>query len=394
MYFNCAAGAPTHPAEVIDAVVDVLQQGGAVARGGHSLDLEAARRVYMTRSAVAEWFDFPYEDRVCFFSSATSALNTVLYGMVEWLQSEGHSSDSGSCHPIRVCATEWDHNAVLRPLYRLEDKGMITLSVVPARDHGRFFVEDFEELLRSGTDLLVLTHGSNVTGALLDLQQIVALAHTYGARVVLDASQSIPYQQLLWSQIPVDVLCCATHKGLLAPAGAAVTLIAPDTTIVPTVVGGSGVMSQSRYMPEVYPEHLEAGTLNLASVWGLHAALRWHQSAQGQEAMQRMEEASQEMYRKLKDLTGYVWHAFGESSEARLPLISCQPQGYTAHQLADLLAENFDIACRYGLHCAPLIHKRLGTEVEGAVRFSWNCLTSQDEYNGLYEALATLGKRV
>ena len=174
-----------------------------------------------------------------------------------------------------MVATDWDHNAVLRPLARLADEQGVQVDFVSASCDGALDYDALEGLLAEPYDFVVCTHASNVTGMVSDLRRIVATAHARGVPVVLDAAQTAGSLPLSMEALGVDVLCVTGHKGLMGPTGTGAILVAPGIEMEPLIEGGTGVLSAELRQPAFWPEHLEAGTLNICGIAGLGAAIGW-----------------------------------------------------------------------------------------------------------------------
>ena len=265
-----------------------MQTLGNAARGAHENSLQASRMIYDTRCALARLFGFSHPERVIFTANATESLNLALNGLF-----------SPGDH---VITTDLEHNSVLRPLYRLEDQGTITLDFVPADRMGNPDYSAFEDLIRPNTRAIVTTHASNLTGNLVDLPRVSAIAKSHGLLLVVDASQTAGSIPISMEDLGIDLLCFTGHKGLMGPQGTGGLCVSPGVTLRPWKVGGSGVHSYSRTQPEDYPTCLEAGTLNGHGIAGLSAAVDFLLET-GVDAIARRErELTFRFYRGVKDI--------------------------------------------------------------------------------------------
>ena len=259
IYLDNAATTRRKPQPVIDAVVKAMTTMGNASRGAHDSALEASRAVYETRCKVARLFGCTRPDHVVFTCNSTEALNIAISGT---LNDGDH-----------VITTDLEHNSVLRPLYRLEEAGTISLSFVPADWRGQVNYDDFAALIRPETRAIVCTHASNLTGQMIDIARVGALAKERGLLFIVDASQTAGCVPIHMEDMGVDVLCFTGHKGLMGPQGTGGLCIREGIEIRPFKVGGSGVQSYRKEQPEEYPTRLEAGTLNSHGLMGLSAAL-------------------------------------------------------------------------------------------------------------------------
>ena len=377
IYLDNAATTLHKPPQVIQAVVEAMQTLGNAARGAHENSLQASRMIYDTRCALARLFGFSHPERVIFTANATESLNLALNGLF-----------SPGDH---VITTDLEHNSVLRPLYRLEDLGMISLDFVPADRMGNPDYSAFETMIRPNTRAIVTTHASNLTGNLVDLPRVSAIAKFHGLLLVVDASQTAGSIPISMEELGIDLLCFTGHKGLMGPQGTGGLCVSPGVTLRPWKVGGSGVHSYSRSQPEDYPTCLEAGTLNGHGIAGLSAAVDFLLET-GVEAIARRErELTFRFYRGVKDIPGVT--VYGDFSRPqRAAIVALNLGDEDSGQVADALMEDFGIAVRSGAHCAPRMHQALGTRNQGAVRFSFSWFTTETEIDAAVAALAQLAE--
>ena len=377
IYLDNAATTLHKPPQVIEAVVEAMQTLGNAARGAHENSLQASRMIYDTRCALARLFGFSHPERVIFTANATESLNLALNGL---FQPGDH-----------VITTDLEHNSVLRPLYRLEDLGMISLDFVPADRLGNPDYSAFENLIRPNTRAIVTTHASNLTGNLVDLARVSAIAKFHGLLLVVDASQTAGSIPISMEDLGIDLLCFTGHKGLMGPQGTGGLCVSPGVTLRPWKVGGSGIHSYSRTQPEDYPTCLEAGTLNGHGIAGLSAAVDFLLET-GLDAIARRErELTFRFYRGVKDIPGVT--VYGDFSQPqRAAIVALNLENEDSGQVADALMEDYGIAVRSGAHCAPRMHQALGTQNQGAVRFSFSWFTTEAEIDAAVAALAQLAE--
>lgn len=309
-----------------------------------------------------------------FTANSTEALNIAIYGLFS----------SGD----HVISTDLEHNSVLRPLYDLQTRG-VSVDFVPADRQGNIRYEDMETLFRPETKAVVCTHASNLTGNLLDIAKIGAMAHAHGALLVVDASQTAGAVPIDMRRMNIDVLCFTGHKSLLGPQGTGGLCVSPKLRLAPLCVGGSGVHSFDREHPSQMPTALEAGTLNGHGIAGLAAALEWLEET-GLNTIRRREQAlADRFYRGVKDLPGVK--CYGDFSvKERSPIVALNLGDWDSALVSDELAQRFGILTRTGAHCAPLIHKAMGTVEQGAVRFSFGYFNTEEEVDTAIRAVETL----
>ncbi len=374
IYLDNAATTRPKPPGVAKAVAEAMASYGNSGRGVHEDALSAARTVFGVRQRLAAWFGCPRADRVAFTPNSTAALNIALGGL---LGPEDH-----------VISTDWEHNSVLRPLYRLRGAGM-GLDFVPAGPAGRLDYDALERLLRPNTRAVVCTHASNLTGDMADIGRVGAFAHTHGLLFILDASQTAGTFPIDMAAQHIDVVCFTGHKSLLGPQGTGGLCVREGVEIRPCMVGGTGVQSFLETQPEEWPTRLEAGTLNGHGIAGLGAALEYLENT-GRETVRSHEcGLARRFYRAVRDIPGVT--VYGDfSAVERAPIVTLNIGDWGSSEVSDELAERFDIATRPGAHCAPRFHRALGTEEQGAVRFSWGWANTEAETDAAAEAVRIL----
>ena len=377
IYLDNAATTMQKPPQVIQAVTDAMQTLGNASRGAHSGALQADRVIWNARCKVAALFGFSYPERVVFTANATEALNIAINGLFQ-------PRDHG-------IASDLEHNSVLRPLYRLEDQGVISLDFLPADALGNPDYRYLESLLRPNTRAIVMTHASNLTGNLVDLERVGKFAKAHGLLLVADVSQtagSIPICMEDWG---IDVLCFTGHKGLMGPQGTAGLCVAPGVELRPWKVGGSGFHSYSRTHPEEYPTHLEAGTLNGHGIAGLSAALDFLQEVGIDTIGEKENRLLSRFLEGVRQIPGI--RLYGDFSQPRRCAIAAlNLKDVDSAAVADALMEDYGIAVRSGAHCAPRMHRALGTESQGAVRFSFSWFNTEKEVDAAIQALGELAQ--
>ncbi len=375
IYLDNAATTLHKPDCVVQAVTQALCSLGNASRGTHSSSLKGARTVYETRCAVADLFGFDHPDGVVFTANSTESLNIAINGLF-----------SPGDH---VITTDLEHNSVLRPLYRLVDEQQVQLSIVPADKRGCVEYDDFARLIQPNTRAIVCTHASNLTGNVLDLAKISAIAHAHGLLLIVDASQTAGAYPIHMNDMGIDVLCFTGHKGLLGPQGTGGLCVRPGVDIRPWKVGGSGVQSYSRTQPAEMPTRLEAGTLNGHGLAGLHAALEFLKETGVENIHKKEISLARQFYEGVKAIPGIT--LYGDfSTWNRTAIVTLNLEGYDSGELSDALSEDYGIATRPGAHCAPRMHQALGTTETGAVRFSFSWFNTPEEVETAIRAIREL----
>lgn len=379
IYLDNAATTLQKPRPVGQAMLDALQTAGNPGRGAHEPTLHAARLVYETRTALAELLGADDPSCIAFTANATQSLNMALCGLL-------HPGD-------HVLTTVCEHNSVLRPLYRLQKNG-VQLDFVEADARGALRYEQFEQKLRPNTRAVVVSHASNVTGNVTDLAFVADFTKKHGLLLVLDAAQTAGIRPLDVKTLGADVLCFTGHKGLLGPQGTGGAYVRPGLQVAPLVVGGSGVHSFAEEHPAQMPTALEAGTLNVPGIAGLGAGVRWILQ-QGVQTLQAKETArAQLFYEQLQAVESLTFYGDFSGNTPRVPIVSLNIGDEDSAWVADALWEDAGICVRAGAHCAPLMHKALGTAAQGVVRFSFSHANTEEEVLRAAKAVRTLAREV
>ncbi len=378
IYLDNAATTKDKPACVIDAVVAAMTTMGNAARGAHSSALQAARTVYNTRQKIADLFGCSRADHVVFTCNSTEALNIAIRGT---LNPGDH-----------VISTDLEHNSVLRPLYHLQEQAGISLSFVPANSRGLVDYADFRRLIRPETRAIVCTHASNLTGEILDLYQIGAIAKEHKLLLIVDASQTAGCVQIDMEAMDIDILCFTGHKGLYGPQGTGGLCIREGVDIRPFKVGGSGIHSYDPHQPQEYPTRLEAGTLNSHGILGLSAALDFLKETGISTIAAHERNLTDRFYDGVSQIPGVTVYGDFSEDHPRTAVVALNIRDWDSSAVSDALSECYDIATRPGAHCAPRMHQALGTVQQGAVRFSFSWFNTMEDVDAAIEAIRELAQ--
>lgn len=381
IYFDNAATTMKKPPQVSEAVLNALGNMGNSGRGAHGATLGASRIIYDTRVLLGELFGISAPERIAFTSNATEALNTAISGMFK----------KGD----HVITTECEHNSVLRPLYRKEKEG-VELTILPTlknekRKQGILDYASLENAVKPNTKAIVITHVSNLTGNITDLESVSSFAKKHGLLLVADASQSAGVLPLNVEKLGIDVLCFTGHKGLLGPQGTGGIYVREGVEIQPLKVGGSGVHSYDKNHPSQMPAALEAGTLNAHGIAGLHGALEYLKETGIETIRQKEMELLKYFLEGVCEIEGISLYGNPEL-EHRVATVALNIRNYDSGEVADWLWEEYEIAVRSGAHCAPLMHNALGTKEQGAVRFSFSHYNTKEETDIAIRALREIAE--
>lgn len=371
-YLDYAATSAVRPPEVVEAVTEFLSGVGCTpGRGGHSGAVEAARVTFRCRRAVSRVLGLPGDPgRIAFMSNATHALNAALAGMLA-------PGDA-------VVFSQYDHNAVLRPVHYLARNRGVEARMLAGDRAGGWDLDQAARLL-DGARMLVVNLASNVLGTVAPLEPLCRLARQAGAVVVADAAQSGGHVDLDLAAAGVAAVAFTGHKGLLGPQGTGGLWVREDLDLEPVTHGGTGGDSRRREMPAGMPDRLEAGTGNAPGLAGLLAGCRFLER-RGLAAVH-----AHEMALKARLLDGFSsvrgLEVLSPPAPRGVPVVTVRARSVDAATLAERLDREHGVQTRAGIHCAPEVHRILGSTDHGAVRFSLGWASSEEDVDGAVGAV-------
>ncbi len=374
IYLDNAATTMRKPQEVIDAVMLAMGSMGNAGRGVNDASLSASRLIYDTRERLCRMFGGTDPRQVVFTCNSTESLNIAIRGL---LNPGDH-----------VITTMLEHNSVLRPLYDLEAKGT-SLTIIESDRSGNFDIEDMKRAVRPETKMIVCTNGSNLTGNYVELKPIGEFARERRILFVVDASQTAGVFPINVEEMKIDVLCFTGHKGLLGPQGTGGMYVREGVNIRPLKAGGTGVQTYSKSQPVQMPTALEAGTLNGHGIAGLHAALGYIEEHGIDAIRKREQELMRRFYEGVKDIENVTVYGDFDTMD-RCAIVTLNIGDYDSSEVSDELLTGYGISTRSGGHCAPLMHKALGTVEQGAVRFSFSHYNTDEEVDAAVKAVREL----
>lgn len=381
IYLDNAATSFPKPDIMHDTVRDFYRTNGVnPGRTGCDLALKAEEMISDTRKRLSAFFNPSLEragvekdpDRLVFAMNATMSLNLIINGTV----------GPGD----HVVTTLCEHNSVIRPVnHKVRDHGAEATYVAPDPE-GYVDPEDIRKAIKDNTTLVIVNHGSNVSGVVQDVTAIGTICRKAEVQFAVDAAQTAGVLPIDMQESNISFLSFTGHKCLFGPPGTGGICVADDATIRGTIWGGTGVRSAHPFHLEEWPFRLEAGTLNLAGIAGLNAGVRWVQE-RGVEAIHTHEVKLLGMLQDgLREIKGVTIHGT-QSLEQRVPTVSVSVNGYDASDVGTFLDVDFDILTRTGLHCAPLIHEHYGTAPRGTVRFSIGPFNTEDHIEAAVRAV-------
>lgn len=360
IYLDSAATTLQKPPEVARAVARAINRMASPGRGGHRPAMLAAQTAYACREAAAALFHVPSPEQVVFTFNATHGLNLAIHSLVK--------------PGMQVLISGYEHNAVTRPLHAIPEVD------IKVADGPLFQPEEmlrrFQQILDEGqTDVVICTHVSNVFGYVLPIRDIAALCRARQVPLIVDASQSAGCLPVDFQALGAAFVAMPGHKGLYGPQGTGLLLCGQPGEAL--MQGGTGSESIRQTMPEFLPDHLEAGTHNVAGLAGLLEGLRYVRRTGTASIAARERRLIRQLGTQLNKLPGLeVWLA--PDPENQSGVLSFRAAGMDCEELGERLGDR-GIALRAGLHCAPLAHQTVGTLETGTVRASVSAFNTEGE---------------
>lgn len=375
---NASTSFPKAPT-VATAMSDYITNRGInINRGSYALAYDVEDIIYTTRQRLNTLFNGHDPSHVVFTQNVTMSLNMVIKGL---LKAGDH-----------VLVSSMEHNAVMRPLTQLLDKGII-FDIIPCDKTGSIQLESMDSLIRPNTVAMIINHASNVCGTIQPLESIGPICKAHSLQFIVDAAQTAGVIPIDVKACHIDALCFTGHKGLLGPQGIGGIILTKEMaqTLTPLIAGGTGSFSHLETMPTHMPDAFEAGTLNLPGIIGLNEGLAYIES-QGMENIHNHELAlTQSFLEGLQSIDGI--NIVGKQNiQDRTAVVSITIDGMDPASIAYELESNYHIMTRVGLHCAPRAHQTLETYPEGTVRFSFGYANTHKDVETALSALHRIVK--
>lgn len=371
IYLDNAATSFIKPSSVQKAVTDAIKSSASPGRGAYKAAKRASETLFAAREALCELFNIPSPENIIFTNNATSAINTAMKG----IKTDG-----------AIAITKMEHNAVARPAKKLSDSGKKVVMVEADRD-GFVTPEAVERVfLTSNVGALCMIHASNVSGSLNDIEAIGKIVKKHGAIFMVDASQSAGCTEIDTEACNIDLLAFPGHKGLLGPQGTGGLYIKEGIVLDTLTEGGTGSMSESLVQPDILPDRFEAGTQNVPGVAGLLAGVNFVLKNGAATIGEKERYLAKILAEDLSAIDGVKVYGRPGSKDS-VGVVSVTTR-LGSVELADMLAKDYSIAVRAGLHCAPLAHRTLGTLESGTVRFSPGFFTTKEDVKYAARAVA------
>lgn len=372
-YFDNAATTYPKPERVYSFMDEFYRNsGGNVGRGNYAMAKTAGELIADTRKKIQELLHCPAK-LVVFEPTATIALNIIIQGIIQ-------------TGVKNVYISPFEHNAVTRILHHFEKEGRISVTQLTVTNELEYDLKKIRYQFDAvRPDFVIISHASNTIGLIAPVEKIFSLAKKYGSVTLVDMAQTAGLVDCNVGLNTIDFAVFAGHKTLYGPTGISGFVMEPSIKFPSVIFGGTGYDSANPDMPESIPERYEMGTLNIAGVAGLNAALGWIKETSVIKIFNK-EQEKRKVLLNLLEQYDFIKIVGNYAERKYVGIVSCLMEGVSSDSAGSILDE-LGIAVRTGLHCAPLAHQFINTYPAGTVRFSVNYFTCDKDFEKLAEAM-------
>jgi cysteine desulfurase/selenocysteine lyase len=374
IYLDNGATSFPKPDDVYDFMDTFYRNNGvSPGRSGYDLSIETGNVVEDTRKALTAYFNGTDPNRLIFSMNSTEALNMAINGLL-----------SPGDH---VISTAIEHNAVLRPLHHQSVYNGVEVDYIPFDENGFVNPDDFIPRFKSNTRLVVVNHGSNVIGTIQPIKEIGRLCREHSVLFIVDASQTAGKLPIDMADAHIDVIAFTGHKSLLGPTGIGGLYVNEGVDIKHTRAGGTGVKSAVRHHLEEYPYRLEYGTLNIVGIAGLFAGIKWLEKNDINAIHHHEMSLCRKLVNGLMTIDNVTTYCADDLTN-HIGVVSFNINGFEAVNTGTILDGDYNIACRTGLQCAPMVHEQIGTDkIGGTVRMGFGPFNTSEHVDKAIEAI-------
>lgn len=359
-------------------MIAMKEYGANPGRSGHKLALKASRGIFETRDLLSKLFNTGSPMNIVFTFNCTESLNLGIKGI---LKPGDH-----------VITTTMEHNSVLRPIKYLE-KQNIESTIIKANSQGLIDIEDIKGAIKPNTKLIATTHISNLTGSIMPIEEIGKIAKENNIYYLVDAAQSAGVYDIDVQRMNIDILAFPGHKGLLGPQGTGGLYIGDNIDLDEIFQGGTGSVSYSLVQPETKPDRFESGTTNGPGIIGLGAGIKYIMEKGIDNIRIHEEELTKHFIEEARKIEGVKLYGPLDVNKQGA-VVSLNIGDADSSEVSYILDQEYDIAVRPGMHCAPLAHETIGTFDQGVVRFSFGIFNTHEEIELGIKALKEIAKTI
>lgn len=357
IYFDNSATSRFKPKCVIDALLFDVMHSANASRSAHSESIDKTITIQKCREYLKKALGANDGYKTIFTKNCTEALNLAILGSIK--------------NGANVVTSTNEHNSVLRPLFKLKKDGKINLTILETDEKGHVRMSEIEECAKYA-DTFVFGGASNVSGAITDIEKIGKISKKEGVTLIVDGAQSVPILPMDMTSFNVSMLALPAHKGLHGIQGVGALIVRNDVTLVPLTYGGTGINSKELESTVVIPDSFEAGTQFSGGISAMYQGAKW--------SFDNLDKTRENLIRLSKMLVDGLKNigATVYCDDYEVGIVSFNAKDVDSTYIGDKL-NDYGICVRCGLHCAPLVHKRLGTLDQGAVRVSFGCDNTEKE---------------
>lgn len=376
MYFDNAATTIHKPKAVTDKLVEVISSGkfGNPSRSGHMLAQNSMMAIFDTKKSLARLCHIENPSDILLTANATFALNFAIKSLVN--------------EKDHVITSTTEHNSVIRPLYHTG----ADISFVDFDEDYELRYQSLPQLLRKNTKFLVINSASNILGDSKDLDRLYDFARENELIMIVDTAQSLGLIDINMGKYENSLFAFTGHKSLYGPSGTGGLIKNGDFAFDQVFAGGSGIDSFRETMPPAFPQIFEAGTANFLGQIALKEGVDFILDEGIGKINKKVRDLASSFYRGIEDIPSLIFYS-KDPSELKTGLVSFNIGNIPSDEISLILDEDYNIQTRPGAHCAPLIHKHLGTEKQGIVRFSFSYFNTSEEVEKAIHALREISQR-
>lgn len=379
MYFDNSTTSYPKPQEVYEAISNYgIHIGVSPSRSMYKLARDSNKLVENTREKLADLFNITNSANICFTPNATYSANMAIKGL---LKQGDH-----------VIITNFEHNALYRPIVALKNIKEISYSIFKSDKEGIFDLNVLQNLIKDNTKLIICNHASNVIGVISPIMQIGNLAKKNNIPLLVDCSQSAGLINIDVQKTNIEILLGTGHKSLLGPPGIGFLYIKNDNLINTIIEGGTGYNSLSSKHPKNMPDKFEAGTLNYLGIAGLSTSLDYIIKEKIDNILNHELELTEFLINELQKLS-FIKIYGTKNINIKVPIVSFNIDNFPSSNIAKILDEH-NIYVRPGLQCAPLMHKTLDTIDQGTLRLSFGYKNNKNEVKKFLSTLINIYKNL
>jgi len=382
IYLDSTASSLT-PEPVLAKILEFYHEYRAnVERGVHRLSTRASEECEQARKKVADFVNARSTSEVIWTRNTTEGINLVASGL-KWKKGD------------KIVTTVLEHHSNFIVWLRVRDKYGAEVELITPRKpvvKGILNLADFEKLIDDKTKLVAVAHASNVLGIILPIKEITEIAHQHGACVLVDAAQSVPHMKVDVQKLDCDFLAFSGHK-MCGPTGSGVLYMKKELTeeVEPLIIGGGSIreVGTDYYELDASPRRFEGGTIDIAAVLGLGAAVDYL-SKIGMDRIEAHEKLLvRRMYEGLTALRDV--EVYGPEPEKRVGIAPFNVGDLNPHDVALALDVSANIMVRSGHHCAQPLSKTVLCR-QGTVRASCYLYNTLDEINTFVSAVKEIAE--